>query len=89
MRIEGTEPARYVEDLPADLRPQGLPALEMPHGIRRGLAALDIIEILFDATNGNVLGFARGRSIAVTPLSPLAHKTRFHEIEQVLPDMRK
>jgi hypothetical protein len=35
----------------------------------------------FDETNGNVLGFAGGRSIAV---NPMPHKTRFHELSYVL-----
>ena len=37
-----------------------------------------------DATNGNVLGFARGRTIAVSALNPLPFKTRFHELAHVL-----
>jgi hypothetical protein len=45
----------------------------------RALAALDIAEIPFDAMDGNVLGFARGRSIAINPVNPMPHKTRFHE----------
>ena len=43
-----------------------------------------VYEVEFDLTNGNVLGFARDRSIAVSPLSPMPHKTRFHEIAHVL-----
>jgi antirestriction protein ArdC len=50
----------------------------------RALAALDVAEAAFDATDGNVMGFARGRSIAISPLNPLAHKTRFHELAHVL-----
>jgi antirestriction protein ArdC len=50
----------------------------------RALATLLITEAPFDATDGNVLGFARGRSIAVSPLNPLPHKTRFHELAHVL-----
>jgi hypothetical protein len=38
----------------------------------------------FDATDGNVLGFARGRTIAINPVNPMPHKTRFHEIAHVL-----
>ncbi len=38
----------------------------------RALAALDVAEVPFDATDGNVMGYARGRSIAVSPLNPLA-----------------
>jgi len=30
------------------------------------------------------MGFARGRSIAISPLNPLQHKTRFHELTHVL-----
>jgi antirestriction protein ArdC len=50
----------------------------------RALAALDVTEIPFDMPDGNVLGFARGRSIAVSPINPLPHKTRFHELAHVL-----
>jgi hypothetical protein len=48
------------------------------------LLALDVREVAFDALNGNVLGFARGREIAVNPVNPLPHKTRFHEVAHVL-----
>jgi len=50
----------------------------------QALAALDVAEVLFDATDGNVQGFARGRSIAISPLNPLPHKTVFHELAHVL-----
>jgi hypothetical protein len=50
----------------------------------RALQALDVHEVAFDALNGNVLGFARARSIAINPVNPLPHKTRFHEIAHVL-----
>jgi antirestriction protein ArdC len=52
--------------------------------VAKALSTLNIEEIPFDALNGNVMGFARGRSIAVSPLSPLPHKTRFHELAHVL-----
>jgi hypothetical protein len=50
----------------------------------RALAALDIQEITFDLLDGNCLGFARQRSIAVNPVNPLPHKTRFHELAHVV-----
>jgi antirestriction protein ArdC len=50
----------------------------------KAFGALEITEISFDATNGNVMGFARGRSIAVSPINPLPHKTRFHELAHVM-----
>jgi hypothetical protein len=43
-----------------------------------------VTEAPFDATDGNVMGFARGRSIAISSLNPLPHKTRFHELAHVL-----
>jgi hypothetical protein len=43
-----------------------------------------VVEVSFDATNGNVLGFARNRSIAINPVNPMPHKTRFHELAHVL-----
>ena len=64
---------------------QELPPVPIPAwDPERALAVLDVIEVPFDATDGNVLGFARGRSIAVSPLNPLPHKTRFHELAHVL-----
>jgi len=48
------------------------------------LASLHVTEIPFDAMNGNVMGFARDRSIAINPLNPMPHKTRFHELGHVL-----
>jgi antirestriction protein ArdC len=50
----------------------------------RALAALQVQEIPFDALNGNCLGFARDRSIAINPVNPMPHKTRFHELAHVL-----
>jgi hypothetical protein len=48
------------------------------------LAALDIQEVPFDLLDGNCLGFARQQSIAVNPVNPLPHKTRFHELAHVV-----
>jgi hypothetical protein len=50
----------------------------------RALAALQIQEIPFDGLDGNCLGFARERSIAINPVNPMPHKTRFHEVGHVL-----
>jgi hypothetical protein len=41
-------------------------------------------EIPFDATDGNVMGFARARTIAISPLNQMPHKTLFHEIAHIL-----
>ena len=64
----------------AELPPSVSPAWDAT----RALAALNVTEVPFEATDGNVLGYASGRSIAVSPLNPLPHKTRFHELAHVL-----
>ena len=50
----------------------------------QALVTLDVTEVEFDAVDGNVMGYARERSIALNPLNPLPHKTRFHELAHVL-----
>ena len=50
----------------------------------QALDTLDVHEIPFDHLDGNCLGFARDRSIAINPVNPLPHKTRFHELAHVL-----
>lgn len=48
------------------------------------LPVLGIEETGFEMLNGNVQGFATGKSIAVNPLAVLPHKTRFHEIAHIV-----
>jgi hypothetical protein len=50
----------------------------------QALATLDIAEIPFEMLDGNCLGCARDRSIAINPVNPMPHKTRFHELAHVL-----
>jgi hypothetical protein len=50
----------------------------------KALEGLNVTEIPFDVTDGNVQGFARDRSIAISPLNPMPHKTTFHELAHVL-----
>ena len=50
----------------------------------QALETLNVQEIPFDSTDGNCLGFARERSIAINPVNPMPHKTRFHELAHVL-----
>lgn len=64
---------------------QPLPEPEIPAWDKdRALAALDVTEVRFDHTDGNCLGFARARSIAINPVNPMPYKTRFHELAHVL-----
>ena len=50
----------------------------------RALAALDITETPFDLMDGNCQGYARGRSIAVSPIAVSPFKTLIHEAAHVL-----
>ena len=50
----------------------------------RALAALGVAEVPFDLPDGNTLGFARGRGIAINPVNPMPDKTTFHELGHVL-----
>ena len=64
---------------------QELPEPEIPTWDRdTALEQLNVREIPFEHTDGNCLGFARERSIAINPVNPLPHKTRFHELAHVL-----
>lgn len=49
----------------------------------RALKALQISEIPFDHMDGNAQGFARKRSVSVSPLAVLPFKTLFHELAHV------
>ena len=48
------------------------------------LVTLGVTEIPFDLMSGNTQGFARKRSISVSPLAVLPHKTTFHELGHVI-----
>ena len=62
-----------------------LPEAPIPAWDReQALSALEVAEVDFEHTDGNCLGLARERSIAINPINPLAHKTRFHELAHVL-----
>jgi antirestriction protein ArdC len=50
----------------------------------RALETLGIIEEPFSMTDGNCQGYARQRTIAVSPVAELPYKTRFHELAHVV-----
>jgi antirestriction protein ArdC len=64
----------------ADVPPADVPGWEAS----RALAAFDVVETPFDAIDGNLMGYAKGREISISPVNPLPHKTRFHELAHVL-----
>ena len=64
----------------ADVAPMPTPSWDRS----KAMQALDITETAFDTIDGNVMGFARGRAIAVSPLNPMPQKTTFHELAHVL-----
>jgi len=50
----------------------------------RALGTLSVQRVPFDLTDGNVQGYAHGRSVAVSPIAALPAKTLFHELGHVL-----
>lgn len=50
----------------------------------RALARLGIREVPFQLTDGNVQGYARGRTVAISPLAALPMKTLLHELGHAL-----
>lgn len=50
----------------------------------RALAALGITEEAFSHLNGNTQGYAKARTIAVSPIAALPLKTLFHELAHVV-----
>jgi hypothetical protein len=48
------------------------------------LTNLQITEIDFDELNGNVQGYAKKRTVAVSPIAAMPHKTLLHEIGHVV-----
>lgn len=50
----------------------------------RALALLGIAEVPFRLPDGNVMGYARHREIAINPMNQMPHKTTFHECAHVL-----
>ncbi|HST51849.1 MAG TPA: ArdC-like ssDNA-binding domain-containing protein [Pyrinomonadaceae bacterium] len=50
----------------------------------KALAALNITETPFEFMDGNTQGYARNRSVSVSPIAALAHKTFFHEVAHVV-----
>lgn len=63
-----------------ELEPQAIPGWDR----FRALETLGIIEVPFEGTDGNALGYARRRTIAVSPLADRPDKTRFHELAHVV-----
>jgi antirestriction protein ArdC len=62
-----------------DVEPTLPPTWDKP----RALVTLDITEATFDLLDGNTQGYAKGRSVSVSPLAALPHKTLFHELAHV------
>lgn len=50
----------------------------------KALSTLGITEIPFDLLNGNVLGYARGKELAINPVNPTPVRTLLHEIAHIV-----
>jgi hypothetical protein len=70
----------YAQTEGRELAPAPIPTWDRA----QALAGLDVAEIPFDLPDGNTLGYARGRSIAISPVNPMPDKTTFHELGHVL-----
>lgn len=64
----------------ADLPPADPPGWDKA----RALATLDVVEIPFEAIDGNAMGYASGRQVSISPINPRPFKTLFHELAHVL-----
>lgn len=51
---------------------------------QRALNTLQIEQVPFEHLNGNCQGYAQARSVAVSPIAALPHKTLFHELAHVV-----
>lgn len=62
-----------------------MPAVEVPEwNLERALKTLQITEVPFEHLDGNTQGYAKERTIAVSPVAAMPHKTRFHELAHVV-----
>jgi len=65
--------------------PSEPPAVSLPDwNLDHAMTALEIDRVPFDHLDGNVQGYARGRSIAVSPIAENPIKTTLHEIAHVV-----
>jgi hypothetical protein len=64
----------------SDIEPAPLPTWD----VKRALTTLDVQEVPFEAVDGNCLGYALARTVAINPVNPMPQKTRFHELAHVL-----
>src|SRR5437899_1534783 len=62
-----------------DVQPEPIPAWNKG----RALAALNIEQVEFLATDGNVQGYAAHRTFALNPVAQLPAKTMLHEIGHI------
>lgn len=62
-----------------------VPPVELPEwSEQRALQALQITKGDFDLASGNTLGYASGRTVHISPLSPQPWKTLFHELAHIV-----
>lgn len=62
-----------------------LEAVELPTWDEaQALAALEVERVEFEMLDGNCMGYAMQRKVAVSPLNPMPAKTMFHEIAHVV-----
>lgn len=50
----------------------------------RALTALDVTEVPFQSTNGNIAGYSVERTVAINPVTPYPFKTLMHELGHIV-----
>lgn len=71
--LEQTEGADFIEEIK-------IPTWDA----QKAMASLNIEEVGFDSVVGNLMGYAQANKIAINPLNPFKHKTRFHEVAHIV-----
>ena len=64
----------------ADYQPEPVPGWSK----EQALSVLDIAEMPFSETNGNIQGYAIRRQVAINPLAQHPHRTLMHELAHVV-----
>ena len=64
----------------AEYKPEPIPGWSK----EQALSGLDIAEVPFSETNGNIQGYAIRRQVAINPLAEHPHRTLMHELAHVV-----
>jgi len=64
---------------------EDMPPIQIPEWSKLdALFELDVEQVPFELSDGNVQGYAKHREVAINPLAQLPHKTLFHELGHII-----